>query len=68
MIELAFVVCLRTTPDLCEERRISYLPEVGLMACMMQAQPQLAQWQEIHPHLSVARWTCQFSGTRGTEA
>ena len=68
MIELAFVVCLRTMPDLCEQRSIAYLPDVGLMGCMMQAQPQLAQWSETHPNHTIARWTCQTTDTREIRA
>jgi len=68
MIELAFIVCLRLTPDLCEERRISYLPEVGLMACVMQAPPHLAQWLATHPQLTVVRWKCQRSEDRAIRA
>ena len=49
MIELAFVVCMKTMMHLCEERSIAYLPDVSLMGCMMQAQPQLAEWAATHP-------------------
>jgi hypothetical protein len=68
MIELAFVVCLATLPDQCEERSISYLPEVTLMGCMLGAQPQLAEWSHQHPNLTVSRWTCQFSDDRNIKA
>ncbi len=68
MLELAFVVCLKATPDFCEERRLAYLPEIGLMACMMQAQPHLAEWLEAHPDVTVTRWTCQFSDKRAYDA
>jgi hypothetical protein len=68
MIELAFLVCLRTMPHLCEERHIAYLPEVSLTTCMMQAQPQLAAWSLSHPELTVARWTCQPTDSRPVKA
>jgi hypothetical protein len=68
MIELVFVVCLRASPELCEERSISYLPEIGLMACMMQAQPQLAEWSAAHPELAIARWSCTTSERREVRA
>ena len=68
MIELVFVVCLRATPEFCEERSIAYLPEVSLMACMMQAQPHLAQWSETHPDLEIARWSCTTSDRREIRA
>jgi hypothetical protein len=67
MIVRVFLACLRATPDLCQEQRISYLPEIGLMTCMMQAQPQLAEWLQSRPDLTVARWTCQFSDPRGVK-
>lgn len=68
MIELAFVVCLRSAPDLCEDRNILYAPEVTLMGCMLQAQPELAAWAEGHPDRRVARWTCQWSEDAETRA
>ena len=68
MIELAFVVCLRATPDICAERAIAYPPEVGLLSCMMQAQPQLARWQESHPNLRIARWSCVWADERSIKA
>ena len=68
MIELSFIVCLKTMMHLCDERSIYYLPDVGLLACMMQAQPQLAEWTAAHPELQVIRWTCQKSGARGLRA
>lgn len=68
MIELAFIVCLRLTPSICEEQRITYLPETGLMACLMQAQPNLATWIETHPNVTVKRWSCQRSDKRAFDA
>jgi hypothetical protein len=47
---------------------MSYLPETTLMGCMLQAQPQLAQWSEQHPNLTVSRWTCQFADSRPLKA
>ena len=44
MIELFFIACLHTAPSACEERSIAYLEDVSLLGCMMQAQPQLAEW------------------------
>ena len=68
MIELAFVVCLSAAPARCEERRLAYLPDIGLKACMVQAPLQLAKWIEAHPHLKVARWTCELADPRGAKA
>lgn len=68
MIELAFVVCLKTMMHLCEERSIAYLPEISLMGCMIGAQPQLAEWSLTHPELRITRWACQVQGSRGVKA
>jgi hypothetical protein len=61
MIELFFVACLQTAPAACEERSIAYVEDVTLMSCMMQAQPQLAEWCEAHPGLQVSRWSCRYA-------
>lgn len=68
MIELIFVACLRTSPDLCEQRSIAYLQDVGLLGCLMRAQPELAEWSLAHPMLQVARWSCQYSGEKELDA
>ncbi len=68
MIELVFIACLKTAPAVCDERRIGYLDDVGLTACMIQAQPQLAQWMATHPNLTVARWSCSPASSRDFKA
>ena len=68
MIELVLVVCLHALPDRCEERSIGLYPEISVMTCMMQAQPQIAVWSERNPQLKVARFTCRDSTTRVTKA
>lgn len=68
MIELVFVVCLMSSPSACEERSMATLPEMGLMKCMAQAQPQLAIWIEEHPSFRVARWFCRHSDNREQRA
>jgi hypothetical protein len=68
MIELVFLACLRHAPGFCEERSIIYHRDIGLMACMMQAQPQLAEWVEAHPSLTIARWSCRYAGSGSKEA
>jgi hypothetical protein len=68
MIELVFVVCLRTMPHLCEERSLAYVEDVSLMSCMMQAQPHLAQWSATNPNLQVTRWSCQNADRRPQKA
>ncbi len=68
MIELVFVVCLKTMPHLCEQRSLSYLEDISMMTCMMQAQPQLAQWSESNPNLQISSWSCQSADRRHVKA
>jgi hypothetical protein len=68
MIELIFVVCLSSGTGACEERVQSYLPDVGIVGCMMTAQQQLAQYSASHPEHRIDRWTCGWSGNRGQKA
>lgn len=62
MIELFFVACLQASPAACEERTIVYQESVGMMACVMLAQPELARWSEAHPGVEIARWSCRPAG------
>ncbi len=59
MIALVFTVCLAAQPRECEERSIAYLEPLSPMACLMQAQPELARWAEAHPVWRVRRWSCR---------
>lgn len=63
MIELFFVTCLVATPQQCEERSLTFIPETGavagIMGCMMTAQAQLAQWSETYPGHRIERWSCR---------
>ena len=68
MMELLLIVCLQVSPDRCEERSIGLYPEMTAMACLMQAQPQIAVWSETHPGLRVARFTSRDRATRITRA
>ncbi len=65
MIELVFIVCLKANPAACEERTLPHLAEMGgPMACVMQAQPELAEWSNSHPAFQIAKWKCQDSRRR----
>jgi hypothetical protein len=68
MIELIFVACLRIDALRCEERSQIYIGEIGIMGCMVTAQPELARWSDAHPELEVVRWSCRFAGTGGAGA
>lgn len=58
-MELVLVVCLSSSPHLCEERSIGLYPDISAMACLAQGQPQIALWIEQHPGLAVARYSCR---------
>ena len=68
MIELAFVVCLGPCPTCARSAASPTFPMSALMGCMMQAQPQLAEWSETHPNHTIARWTCQTTDSREIKA
>ncbi len=58
MIELVMVVCLAAAPQDCEERSLLF-QDVSTMACMTQAQPQMARWIGEHPRWRVSEWKCR---------
>jgi hypothetical protein len=68
MMELVLIVCLHVAPDRCEVRSIGLFPQISAMACLRQAQPQIAAWTETHPGLQVSRFTCRNSGAGVTRA
>ena len=52
-------VCLLGTPSTCREDRITLsLEQASPMACLLEAQPLIAQWQETHVQWHVERWRC----------
>ncbi len=59
MIELLFVVCLASASDVCETKALQFAEDVTPMACLMGAQPHLAQWQVQHPKWRINSWRCQ---------
>lgn len=59
MIELAFVACLVTAPTQCDERQLVFAEPISQMQCLMGAQVELARWNEAHPNLRVAKWSCR---------
>ena len=58
MIVLAFVACLKSSPDICREYNLVFDDEISSMTCLMQAQPRLAEWVETHPDWRIGRWRC----------
>ena len=61
MIELVFLACLSSQPEVCEDRAMQFT-DLSLMTCLLGAQPQLARWQGEHPDWTVQRWRCQATG------
>lgn len=58
MMELAFLACLSTSPQTCENRSLLYT-DISAFTCMMAAQPELAKWADTHPDWKISRWACQ---------
>lgn len=59
MIELAFVACLNSAPNVCEDQSLLFV-DVSAQMCMMGAQPELAKWTESHARWHVAKWSCRM--------
>jgi hypothetical protein len=66
MIELVLIVCLANAPDQCKDVHLTYADEYATpMQCLMQGQPQIAQWIVEHPPIwRVKRWWCGHPGGR----
>ena len=62
MIELLFVACLHSAPDLCREHSLIYV-DITPMQCLMGAQPELAKWKETHPDERITSWRCRHVST-----
>lgn len=67
MIELVFLACL-AAGGTCQERIQSFLPDVGIMGCMITAQAQLAAWSEANPGYRIETWRCMYEGERELDA
>ena len=59
MIELVFTVCLATSADTCQEKRLTYAENISPRVCMMMAQPELAKWSVGNPKWQIKRWHCK---------
>lgn len=70
MIELLFIACLKTSPDVCEEKTMSFLTSgrSSPAVCTMHAMQQLAEWSAQHPAYTVTTWRCQDPGSREIRA
>lgn len=59
MIELAFIVCLMSAPENCDDKVIKFMPGQSVELCTYQAQPILAAWVGQRPGYRVAKWRCR---------
>lgn len=60
LVDLIVLACTLANPSVCREYHLLVQSSGSLRACMMQAQPYLAQWIGDHPNLRVARWRCAW--------
>jgi len=60
MVDLIIVVCSLLNPAVCQEKHLLFESHGSLRACMMEAQPYLAQWIGEHPNLRVAKYHCAW--------
>lgn len=58
MIALVFVACMQSDPNVCREQNLLFAEEMTPMACLMHAQPRLAEWIETHPGWRIGSWRC----------
>lgn len=59
-VHIVILVCMISTPDTCEERRLNvdYLGGTPGM-CVQASPPSLAAWRMRHPQWRIKRWTCR---------
>ena len=63
-LELIFTVCALANTDICEDKYIALQGDVRLTACVMQAQPTLAQWAVANPDWTIRGWHCEYSSNK----
>ena len=67
MIELLFVTCLSGDPQSCRDRSLLF-SDLGMMACMVHGQTEIAKWIEAHPREMVREWKCRSAVLREVKA
>jgi hypothetical protein len=67
IIELVMTVCTVANLNLCEDKRIKLEANISVMACMMTAQPTMAQWVAENPDWQIKRWACEYPQQRRTK-
>jgi hypothetical protein len=68
LIELVVTVCALSLPGQCEDQHLSFLADMSMNQCVMNAQPYIAQWISEHPKWVVVRWRCGHSGSKAKNA
>ena len=67
MVVLLFV-CLMASPGTCREDHIDLSFEASSdKACLIQAQPVIAEWQARHSEWHVERWRCASRQSLGKD-
>ncbi|TRW97554.1 hypothetical protein FNJ84_08600 [Paracoccus sp. M683] len=65
MIELFFITCLATAPDVCQPHSLLFEERNGLFTCLLEGQNELARWVNAHPNDRVKEWKCRYAATDG---
>jgi len=61
MIDLIVTVCFLLNPNACSDQHILFdWQGESLNACVMRAQPYLAQWIGEHPDMRIVRYRCEW--------
>jgi len=63
-LELVFTVCAVANVNVCDEKYIPMQGDLRATACVMQAQPTLAQWAMANPNWTIMNWRCDSSTNR----
>jgi hypothetical protein len=59
VIDLVITVCAVLSPNMCEERHLTFSADFSLRQCVMAAPPYIAQWIGEHPKWTAVKWRCE---------
>ncbi len=59
LISIMMNVCLQSQATACRQERIDFLGSV--LACVVAAQPMVAEWTDLNPDWRVTGWKCRSS-------